>query len=197
VLPSIISGGRYHLGTIWAENSPPFCYFPLLASSCSSDGKVIFKLPFLVKSFASNLPELKSNGYLDFTLVLPTFEYINWPIFFYKSAMLVYSSTPSTGMMVLLNPKSQNLIEQSSYIRMLAGLMSLCITLAEWIKLIVHNILYNINFMSLVPHFIPPSPSRVDFKSTDIYSITTNRHFIYAISFKAFSGINMSYNNGV
>jgi len=61
----------------------------------------------------------------------------------------------------------------------------------------VHNILYNMSLISLVPHFTPSYPSNVDFKSTDMYSMTTKRHFIYAISFKAFSGIRISYKRGV
>lgn len=79
---------------------------------------------------------------------------------------------------VLDNPKSQRVISQSWFIKILAGLMSLCITFAEWIKFRAQRALYKIVIICPSSNSISLILFNSYFKSQSDDSITININFI-------------------
>lgn len=133
----IISGGLYHLATMWEETSPSFCSEIFYSSNSVPTGNsfsVTWILPCLVRNWMS---------------VFSMICFWVWPFDLNKVDILEFSYCISVARFgftpeLLDRPKSQNLIEQSAFSKILAGLISLCIIPAECMKWIPHNMLYKI-----------------------------------------------------
>ena len=79
---------------------------------------------------------------------------------------------------VLDNPKSHRVISHSWFIKIFAGLISLCITLAEWMKLRAHSALYRIVIMCPSSNSMSLILFKSCFKSQSDDSITIKIYFI-------------------
>jgi len=144
------SGALYHLDPIWFDK----LLFLLIRVS-------LFFTSFWTIVFynSSSLPlssfhfYIQSRNLLEFPLP--------WPI--------VLSG------IVLARPKSQNRILQSSLIKILAGLRSLCKTFAEWRYFIPHSMLYKIDVIWSSESYSSGIELYTFLRSLSIYSITKKR----------------------
>jgi hypothetical protein len=97
---------------------------------------------------------------------------------------------------VRLRPKSQNLIFNFLLIRMLSGLTSLCIILAEWRYLVAQSTLYNRVYRKQSSLPFITSFSIAYFKLFGMYSITRKIHCKLSMDSLPF-GTTISSNLGV
>ena len=143
----IISGALYHRETTWLDNYLVLFYRDSLSYWRRSE--ITFFWCLLTKLNPSSL-----NSYLAAALKSELMSLWGYS-FLSPSESLVagensvtfllfsYLCSSSSGM-VRASPKSHTFTAHSLLIKMFAGFISLCIMLAEWIKLMAHMILYKI-----------------------------------------------------